>query len=71
MAAECARNALLQKVMDNKEDAGTVYCSMYTSHIILFCLQWFLYCGNCFISYPVSLNQHFVFLFFLKKILMI
>lgn len=22
MAAECARNALLQKVMDNKEDAG-------------------------------------------------
>jgi hypothetical protein len=38
MAAECARNALLLKVMDNKEDAGTVYCSMYTSYTILFYL---------------------------------
>lgn len=30
MAAECARDALLQKVMDNKEDAGTVNCSIFT-----------------------------------------
>ena len=62
MAAECALNALLQKVMDNKEDPGTVYCSIFTFYIILFLFQWFLYCGNCFISSPVSMNQHFVFI---------
>jgi hypothetical protein len=35
MAAECALNALLQKVMDNKEDPGTAYCSIFTFYIIL------------------------------------
>ena len=29
MAVECARDALLQKVMDNKEDAGLFFCSIF------------------------------------------
>lgn len=38
MAAECARNALLQKVVDNKEDPGTDYCcilTIFTFYILL------------------------------------
>lgn len=30
MAAECARNALLQKVVDNREDAGSVISYIVT-----------------------------------------
>jgi hypothetical protein len=33
MAAECARNALLQKVVDNKENEG-IKCSMNMNCII-------------------------------------
>jgi hypothetical protein len=36
MAVDCARNALLQKVVDNKEDAGNVYCCIFT-----FCIFYF------------------------------
>lgn len=35
MAAECARNALLQKVVDNKTDSGIDY-SLYPSFFILY-----------------------------------
>ena len=35
MAAECARNALLQKAMDNKQDSGINYFKLCLCLIIL------------------------------------
>lgn len=34
MAAECARNALLGKVMDNKEDPGIGFSNSQHQHLI-------------------------------------
>lgn len=43
MAAECARDALLQKVVDNKTDSG-IDCCLESVRLFSFCLLWnFLY----------------------------
>lgn len=34
MAAECARNALLEKVMDNKEDPGFDFSNSEHRHLL-------------------------------------
>ena len=42
MATECARDALLRKVMDNKEDAGTTVKFVPLLHIASFSFGWYL-----------------------------
>jgi hypothetical protein len=42
MAAECARNALLQKVLDNKDNEGIDCCIIMNCriHVELVCVNW-------------------------------
>jgi hypothetical protein len=44
MAAECARNALLQKVLDNKDNEGIDCCIIMNCriHVELVCVNWLL-----------------------------
>jgi hypothetical protein len=50
MAAECARNALLQKVLDNKDNEGIDCCIIMNCriHVELVCVNWL---GSFFAAY--------------------